>query len=57
MIIMPSKKELLEQLKKCGKGSNWESCHIEADEILLKLINDEKVTKIWNKISSNFWYA
>jgi len=55
-IEMPSREELLKQLEACKTGDN-EADHINAEEILLKLINDKEVTRIWNRISSNFWYA
>ncbi len=55
-IEMPSKEELIKQLKACNSGDE-ESDHINADEILLKIINDPKVTRVWNEISRNFWYA
>jgi hypothetical protein len=51
-----SKEELLKRLKACNT-SDREDNHIEADELLLQYINDEDITKIWNKISSEFWYA
>lgn len=57
VIKKQSKEELLKQLKNCGKITDTEGAHIEADEILLKIIDDEQVTKIWNKISAGFWYA
>lgn len=58
---MPNQKkagieDLIEELKKCNTGDE-EVDHLNADAILLKIINDERVTKVWNEIRDNFWYA
>ena len=52
-----SKAELLKRLRLTGKSGDREGAHINADELLLQYINDEDVTRVWNKVSSNFWYA
>ena len=52
-----SKEELIKELRKCGRNRDPEGAHIEADELLLKYINDQQITSVWNKISKFFWYA
>ena len=52
-----SKAELLKQLRLTGKSGDTGGAHINADELLLQYINDEDVTRVWNEVSANFWYA
>ena len=52
-----SKAELLKQLRLMGEDRDRESAHVNADELLLQYINDEDVTRVWNEVSANFWYA
>lgn len=49
--------ELIKQLRQCGRETDNEKAHIDADQYLLQYLNDEKITEVWNKISRNFWYA
>lgn len=48
-------KELNDLNKQSMKGGDTEIIHIEADELLLKYINDKEVSKAFERI--NKWYA
>jgi hypothetical protein len=48
------KKELIEKLEQLNIGDP-EFSHCEADDLLLKFIDDDKVTKAFNAIEK--WYA
>lgn len=51
-----SKEELILKLKKLSKETfDTESIHFEADELLLKYINDNEISDAYNSI--NKWYA
>lgn len=50
-----TKAELLKELKKYIKNTDTEVAHIDADEALIKFINDPEITKAYNKIGK--WYA
>jgi flagellar biosynthesis/type III secretory pathway chaperone len=51
------KERLLKKLKECGRNSDTEVAHIEADRALVEYINNDEITELWNEISSCFWYA
>lgn len=47
--------ELVKQLKVIAQGSDSESDHLRADDLLLKFINKPSVTKAYSSIKK--WYA
>ena len=50
-----SKEELLQVLKDCAASYDQEGAHIEADEALIRYINDPEITEAFNAIDK--WYA
>ncbi len=49
------KKEAIKKLKEQQENAGCEGAHIEADDILLELIDDEDVEEAWHKVCK--WYA
>jgi hypothetical protein len=57
IIAKVTKAELIRKLKEVKDLTDREGAHIEADEYLLRYINDPDITSAWNRASANFWYA
>ena len=49
------KEELLRLLKKCADSNDTEKAHVEADELLIKYINDKDIEDAFNDIHK--WYS
>ncbi len=49
------KQEAVRRLKELQERADAERAHMEADEILLKLIDDEEVRNAFEKVDK--WYA
>lgn len=50
-----TKTELLEELKKCQDDDDTESAHIEADDAILKFIEDDEIQEAYDKVGK--WYS
>jgi hypothetical protein len=50
-----SKAELLEILRKCAESEDQEDGHYEADQALIRFINDPEITEAYEKVGK--WYA
>lgn len=49
------KKKLLEELRKLQEQPDIELAHLRADRLLIRYIDDDKVTEMFNKVKR--WYA
>jgi hypothetical protein len=50
-----TKDELIMNLAQLWSSKDTEGAHIEADELLLKYINDQEITNAYNTLHK--WYA
>ena len=50
-----TKDELLAILQRCGKTSDWEAAHGDADDALIAYINDLAIAEAYRAVGK--WYA
>ncbi len=50
-----TKNQLLEKLQEAAKNKDKEDRHLQMDRLLLKYVNDERITELFNE--TDMWYA